>query len=94
MILTAQYARENRVPYFGICLGMQIAVIEFARNVAKIKNANSGEFAQDVPKVIDFSETNAYENGIWYTLTGINLGENRPATPGVYLFNGQRVMIK
>ena len=54
MILSAKYARENRVPYFGICLGMQIAVIEFARNVAEIANANSGEFAQNVPKVIDY----------------------------------------
>ena len=54
MILSAKYARENRVPYFGICLGMQIAVIEFARNVAEIENANSGEFAQNVPKVIDY----------------------------------------
>ena len=54
MILSAKYARENRVPYFGICLGMQIAVIEFARNVAEIENANSGEFAQNVPKVINY----------------------------------------
>ena len=54
MILSAKYARENGVPYFGICLGMQIAVIEFARNVAEIENANSGEFAQNVPKVIDY----------------------------------------
>ena len=54
MILAAKYARENGVPYFGICLGMQIAVIEFARNVAGLENANSGEFAQNVPKVIDF----------------------------------------
>ena len=54
MILSAKYARENNVPYFGICLGMQIAVIEFARNVAEIENANSGEFAQNVPKVIDY----------------------------------------
>ena len=54
MICTAEYAREKHVPYFGICLGMQIAVIEFARHVAGIKNADSGEFAQNVPKVIDF----------------------------------------
>ena len=54
MILSAKYARENNVPYFGICLGMQIAVIEFARNVAEIENASSGEFAQNVPKVIDY----------------------------------------
>ena len=43
-ILTAQYARENKVPYLGICLGMQVAVIEFARNVAGMKDANSTEF--------------------------------------------------
>lgn len=54
MISAAKYSRENDLPYFGICLGMQIAVIEFARNVAKIENAHSGEFADDVPKVIDF----------------------------------------
>ncbi|MDD6200729.1 MAG: CTP synthase [Firmicutes bacterium] len=55
MILAAKYAREECVPYFGICLGMQIAVIEFARNAAGISNANSGEFAPDCPhKVIDF----------------------------------------
>ena len=54
MIIAAQYAREHEMPYFGICLGMQIAVIEYARNVAGIEKANSGEFAQNVPKVIDF----------------------------------------
>ncbi|MCR4688948.1 MAG: CTP synthase [Saccharofermentans sp.] len=55
MILTAQYAREHNVPYFGICLGMQIAVIEFARNVLGIKDANSGEFDEQCKnKVIDF----------------------------------------
>lgn len=43
-ILAAQYARENMVPYFGICLGMQMAVIEFARNVCKMKDAHSSEF--------------------------------------------------
>ncbi len=43
-ILTAQYARENNVPYLGICLGMQIAFIEYARNVAGIKDATSTEF--------------------------------------------------
>ena len=43
-ILAAQYARINKIPYLGICLGMQISVIEFARNVLKLKNANSTEF--------------------------------------------------
>ncbi len=43
-ILAATYARENKVPYFGICLGMQIAVMEYARNIANMKDANSAEF--------------------------------------------------
>ncbi|WP_075321285.1 glutamine hydrolyzing CTP synthase [Histophilus somni] len=43
-ILTAQYARENNVPYLGICLGMQVAFIEYARHVAGLKGANSSEF--------------------------------------------------
>ncbi|AMO68140.1 CTP synthetase [gamma proteobacterium BDW918] len=43
-ILTVQYARENKIPYLGICLGMQVAVIEFARNVLGISGANSTEF--------------------------------------------------
>lgn len=55
MILAAQYARENFIPYFGICLGMQIAVIEYARNVAGISDAHSGEFDELCKnKVIDF----------------------------------------
>ncbi|MBQ7888427.1 MAG: CTP synthase [Erysipelotrichaceae bacterium] len=55
MILAAKYAREKNVPYFGICLGMQIAVIEYARNVLDIKDANSGEFDELTKhKVIDF----------------------------------------
>ncbi|KAL6848908.1 hypothetical protein ACP4OV_021491 [Aristida adscensionis] len=46
-ILAAKYARENNVPYLGICLGMQIAVIEFARSVMKLHGANSTEFEPD-----------------------------------------------
>lgn len=48
-ILAAQYARENNIPYLGICLGMQIAVIEFARHVANMKGANSTEFDKETP---------------------------------------------
>ncbi len=44
-ILAAQYARLNKVPYFGICLGMQMSVVEFARNVCNMKNAHSSEFS-------------------------------------------------
>lgn len=57
-ILAAQYARERKIPYFGICLGLQIAVIEFARNVAKIDGATSTEFNPDAKhRVIDFMES-------------------------------------
>jgi len=48
-ILAAQYAREKRIPYLGLCLGMQIAVIEFARNVCGLAGANSTEFDQQSP---------------------------------------------
>ena len=55
MIVAAKYARENNIPYFGICLGMQIQVIEYARNVCHLENANSTEFDESTPyKVIDF----------------------------------------
>ncbi len=55
MILAAQYAREHKIPYLGICLGMQIAVIEYARHAAGITDANSGEFDELCKnKVIDF----------------------------------------
>ena len=46
-IQAAQYARENKIPYLGICLGMQVAMIEFARNVAGMEGAHSSEFKKD-----------------------------------------------
>jgi CTP synthase len=49
MLNAIRYARENRVPYFGICLGMQTACIEYARNVCGLKDANSGEFDPGTP---------------------------------------------
>ena len=48
-ILTVRYAREHRVPYLGICLGMQVAVIEFARDVAGLEGAHSTEFRKNTP---------------------------------------------
>ena len=55
MIIAANYARTHHVPYFGICLGMQVAVIEFARNAAGLDSADSREFNPDSPyRVIDF----------------------------------------
>jgi CTP synthase len=48
-VMAARFAREENVPYFGICLGMQIAVVEFARNVCGLEEANSTEFDKDSP---------------------------------------------
>ena len=53
MITAAKYARENNISYFGICLGMQIAVIEYARNILGIKNADSAEFSKSCTPVIN-----------------------------------------
>ena len=66
-IRSIQYAREFRIPFLGICLGLQCAVIEFARNVCSIKGANSSEFLKDhnLPAVIDImsSQTHIDDKG-------------------------------
>jgi len=55
MIDAVSYARLHKIPYFGICLGMQMAVVEYARNVGKMERANSSEFDEDSSyPVIDF----------------------------------------
>ncbi len=56
-IVAAQYARENNIPFFGICLGMQIAIIEFARHVLDMIDAHSTEFATTSHPVIDLMES-------------------------------------
>jgi len=48
-IAAVKYAREQNIPFFGICLGMQVSVIEFARNVCSLENANSTEFDEETP---------------------------------------------
>lgn len=65
-IETVRYARENNLPFFGICLGMQMAVIEYARNVLQLANANSTEMNPETPfPVIDLMESqkNVTEKG-------------------------------
>jgi len=52
MILAAEYARTKKIPYLGICLGMQVATIEFARNVADLKGAHSTEFNKNSPNPV------------------------------------------
>src|SRR4029077_10631147 len=51
-IRAAQFAREHKIPFLGLCLGMQVATIEFARNVCGIKNANSTEFDKDAAEPV------------------------------------------
>jgi len=60
-ICAARYARTNRVPYFGICLGMQIAVIEFARHVAGLSQANSAEFNELTPDPVIYLMTEWFD---------------------------------
>jgi CTP synthase len=51
-ITAVSYARKNNIPYFGICLGMQVAVIEYARHVANLPDAHSSEFKKDTPNPV------------------------------------------
>jgi len=60
-ICTAKYAREEKIPYFGICLGMQIAVIEFARNIVGMKAAHSQEFNKNTPFPVIYLMTEWYD---------------------------------
>jgi CTP synthase len=61
-ICAARYARENKVPYFGICLGMQIAVVEFARNIANMKGAHSSEIDLTTPYPVIYLMTEWYDD--------------------------------
>ncbi len=58
-LLAIEFARENKIPFFGICLGFQLALIEFARNILNLKNATSEEFASDskVPLIIKYFDS-------------------------------------
>ncbi|MDH3002555.1 glutamine hydrolyzing CTP synthase [Pasteurella multocida] len=75
-ILTAKYARENNIPYLGICLGMQVAYIEYARNVAGLTNANSTEFDRtcDYPVVGLITEWQDAEGNIETRTDASDLG--------------------
>lgn len=63
-ITAIKFARENNVPFFGICLGMQLSVVEFARNVLKMENANSAEFDENTkyPVIDIMAEQKEIEN--------------------------------
>lgn len=81
-IQAVRYAREHKVPYFGICLGMQVAIIEFARDVCGIKDANSTEFDVNTPNpvigLISEWGTDVLKHGTIEELGGtMRLGANR-----------------
>jgi CTP synthase len=61
-ICTARHARENKIPYFGICLGMQVAVVEFARSVAGMERANSSEFDLSTPYPVIYLMTEWFDD--------------------------------
>lgn len=63
-ICAAQYARENKIPYFGICLGMQIAVVEFARHAAGMQGAHSSEIDVETPFPVIYLMTEWYDDQI------------------------------
>lgn len=75
-VIAARYAREHNIPYLGICLGMQIAVIEFARNVLKLDEANSTEFNKNTPHPVVglISEWQTSEGNIEYRQESGDLG--------------------
>lgn len=69
MINWVNFARQNNIPYLWICLWMQVAVIEYARNIANLKNANSSEFDINAKhKVIDIMETQKWIQNKWWTM--------------------------
>lgn len=88
-ILSAQYAREHDIPYFGICLGMQVALIEFARNVVGMSEANSTEFISNCKyPVIDLMDK-CINNNIICSNKHINLkGTMRLGNQVCHLVNG------
>lgn len=68
-IMAIKYAREEKIPFLGLCLGLQCAVIEYARNVAGMKNANSSEFDPKTPyPVIDIMEDQKQVDGLGGTM--------------------------
>jgi CTP synthase len=75
-IAAARYARENEIPYLGLCLGLQVAVIEFARHVAGLENAHSSEFdrATPHPVIALITEWQDRQHGVERRSEGSNLG--------------------
>lgn len=94
-IQAIRYARENRIPFFGICLGMQLAVIEFARHVLHLEEAHSTEFREDTPHpVVDLLPDHTAEGGFGGTLRlGASPIQLAPGTLARELY-GQEVILE
>lgn len=92
-ILTARYARENKIPYFGICLGMQVAVIEFARSVLGLKQAHSTEFTPATKySVVDLmQEQKAIANKGGTMRLGAQICVLKPETKAAQLYKSERI---
>ena len=89
MIATVRYARENNIPYLGICLGMQVAVIEYARNKANMAMANSTEFDKDTPyNVVGIITEFCDEKG------NIQKRDNNSNIGGTMRLGGQKCILK
>lgn len=78
-ICAVKYARENKIPFFGICLGMQIAVIEFARNVADMSDAHSSEFDEKTPYPVIYLMLEWYDDKT-KTIQNRDKGSDKGAT--------------
>lgn len=89
MISTVQYARVNHIPYLGICLGMQVAIIEFARHVAGMDGANSTEFVSNCkyPVVALINEWNHHTDG------AVEIRTNRSDLGGSMRVGGQKCLL-
>jgi len=92
-ISVVQYARERNIPYFGLCLGMQVAVIEFARNMCNLKNANSTEFnPKATHPVIDIlADQKTVENKGGTMRLGVYTCKLKPGTQAATLYGKTQV---
>ena len=89
MILACKYSRENDIPYLGICLGMQVAIIEYARNVLNLKGANSTEFNQKTKYPVIGLITE------WSDISGKKEKRNKDSDlGGTMRLGGQRCILK
>ena len=89
MILACKYSRENDIPYLGICLGMQVAIIEYARNVLNLKGANSTEFNQKTKYPVIGLITE------WSDISGKKEKRNKDSDlGGTMRLGGQRCVLK